>query len=148
MNGSKKQYFYDYFGDINSLISKLKNEKYYQEYLIEYYNESSFSIGVGRTSHGSGVWYKATIERKDDKYIISGTLDTYPKKDNNKKSIWDIMTIIFLVIFFIPICLSKILLYIIVWVIGKIKKDPFATYSYKKRLDYFMINYLKCVKSK
>ncbi|MBP5357272.1 MAG: hypothetical protein J6Y68_03895, partial [Clostridia bacterium] len=67
-----KTYCYKYSSNIDDLISKLNIGEYYGEYLIAYQDEQNFSIGVERLGHSSGRWYEATIQKKDDWYLIKG----------------------------------------------------------------------------
>lgn len=143
-----KMYYYKYSSNIDDLISKLNIGKYYGEYLIAYQDEHNFSIGVERLGHSSGRWYEATIQRKDDWYLIKGEFVVLPKTDNNNSKISFLETLKLVLMFTILLPLEIIFAVgmFISWIIKIINKDPFATLNPEKRLDYFMINYLGCEK--
>lgn len=44
---------YEYSGNINDLLNKPSIGKYYDDYMINYYNETSFAIEVERLGHSS-----------------------------------------------------------------------------------------------
>ncbi len=147
-NTNDTVYCYKYSSNIENLISKLNFGTYYREYMINYHNKNSFSIGVERLGYSSGRWYEATIEKNDDTYLIKGKLVVLPKSEDTKLSFLEKLKLVLLYIILAPLCIVVGLGMLISCIIKKIRKDPFATYNPEKRLDYFMINYLGCEKCK
>lgn len=155
-NKSDVIYCYKYSSNKENLIFKLKTGHYYKEYLIEYYNENSFSVGVERLGHSSGRWYEATIEKNDDFYLIKGKLVIYPKNNvanskKNKEMKWkrclDIIANGLLLIISLPLFIIFGLALLVGHISSRIKKKPSILDDPEKKLDYFMIDYLGCEKS-
>lgn len=59
-------------------FKKLKIGKYYDDYMIDYYKENSFAIGVVRLGHSSGEWYEVIIMKNDNnKYLTKVKFDIF-----------------------------------------------------------------------
>ena len=140
---------YKYSSNIENLISKLTVGPYYKEYLIEYHNENSFSIGVERLGHSSGRWYEATIEKIDNSYLIKGKLVVFPKnkREIKKEPLLNKVKIVLIGLLFLPLLIIFGVALLVSHISSLIKRKPSVIDDPEKKLDYFMIDYLGCEKN-
>lgn len=97
-----------------------------------YSNDNIFQVGLKRSGHGSGYWFDATLEEKDNKLYIDG----YIKKINDETTIKTSLGLkIIIVVFWFFLWPLLIMLKII------FKETAWHRYS---RLNLFMKAYLKC----
>lgn len=148
-----KKFTYLFESDKNSLLEKINNKVGYyhnygcdkEYYLVEVKANDGFYLGLKKVGH-TGYWFVAKIIEQNSHIIIDGEIIFDPdengkeRKESKKIKLGKCL----LSIFYFPILL---ILYLIYFLLTLFKVVP-KPLSKEKKLDKFMLEYLKCKKIK
>lgn len=138
-----KEYRFCYHGTKEMFHQHLQNTPI-RNYLISTL-DGKISFGIERGGHGSGYWFVPDIVEYDDKIEIVGKIQYFGPEDtrDDKTKRRDKFFAIVATVFLFPLILVSTVVYYIVALLNKMRKNPKPMTREEKLLD-FMKNHLGC----